>query len=100
MTFQELNLNKALISSLDDLGYIQPTPIQEKAFPVIMSGKDMIGIAQTGTGKTFAYLLPILRQLKYSEQRHPRVLIIVPTRELVLQIVNRWCIMLKQNYKK
>ena len=87
MTFEELNLNKALISSLDDLGYIQPTPIQEKAFPIIMSGKDVIGIAQTGTGKTFAYLLPILRQLKYSDQKHPRVLIIVPTRELVLQIV-------------
>ncbi|MGZ6555069.1 MAG: DEAD/DEAH box helicase, partial [Bacteroidia bacterium] len=49
MTFEELNLNKPLISSLDDLGYIQPTPIQEKAFPIIMSGKDVIGIAQTGT---------------------------------------------------
>ena len=87
MSFEKLNLNKALISSLDDLGYVEPTPIQEKAFPIIMSGKDMIGIAQTGTGKTFAYLLPILRQLKYSEQKHPRVLIVVPTRELVLQIV-------------
>jgi len=87
MSFEKLNLNKALISSLDDLGYIQATPIQEMAFPVIMSGKDVIGIAQTGTGKTFAYLLPILRQLKYSDQKHPRVLIIVPTRELVLQIV-------------
>lgn len=52
-----------------------------------MSGRDVIGIAQTGTGKTFAYLLPILRQLKYSEKRHPRVLVVVPTRELVLQIV-------------
>lgn len=87
MSFEKLNLNKPLISSLDDLGYIQPTPIQEMAFPIIMSGKDVIGIAQTGTGKTFAYLLPILRQLKYSDQKHPRVLIIVPTRELVLQIV-------------
>ncbi len=87
MSFDKLNLNKALISSLDDLGYVEPTPIQEKAFPIIMSGKDVIGIAQTGTGKTFAYLLPILRNLKYSDQRHPRVLIIVPTRELVLQIV-------------
>jgi ATP-dependent RNA helicase RhlE len=85
--FEKLNLSKALISSLDDLGYIEPTPIQVMAFPIIMSGKDVIGIAQTGTGKTFAYLLPILRQLKYSEQRHPRVLIVVPTRELVLQIV-------------
>ena len=86
MGFEKLNLSKALISSLDDLGYIEPTPIQVMAFPIIMSGKDVIGIAQTGTGKTFAYLLPILRQLKYSEQRHPRVLIVVPTRELVLQI--------------
>lgn len=87
MTFDELNLNKPLLSALDDLGYIYPTPIQEKAFPVIMSGKDIVAIAQTGTGKTFAYLLPLLRQLKYSEQKHPRILIVVPTRELVLQIV-------------
>ncbi len=88
MTFEELNLNKPILSALDELGYIHPTPIQEKAFPIIISGKDVVGIAQTGTGKTFAYLLPILRQLKYSVQRHPRVLVIVPTRELVLQIVN------------
>ncbi|MCW3101900.1 MAG: box helicase [Bacteroidetes bacterium] len=87
MTFEELNLNRPLMNALDDLQYINPTPIQEKAFPVIMSGRDMVGIAQTGTGKTFAYLLPILRQLSYSEQKHPRVLIVVPTRELVLQIV-------------
>lgn len=87
MTFDELNLNKPLISALDDLGYINPTPIQEKAFPVIMSGKDVVAIAQTGTGKTFAYLLPMLRQLKYSDKKHPRILIVVPTRELVLQII-------------
>jgi ATP-dependent RNA helicase RhlE len=87
VTFDELNLNKPLISALDDLGYINPTPIQEKAFPVIMSGKDVVAIAQTGTGKTFAYLLPMLRQLKYSDKKHPRILIVVPTRELVLQIV-------------
>ena len=65
-----------------------PTPIQEKAFPVIMAGKDVVGIAQTGTGKTYAYLLPILRQLTYSEQRQPRVLIVVPTRELVAQVID------------
>jgi ATP-dependent RNA helicase RhlE len=87
LTFDELNLNKPLLSALDDLGYVNPTPIQEKVFPVIMSGKDVVAIAQTGTGKTFAYLLPLLRQLKYSEQKHPRILIVVPTRELVLQIV-------------
>nr|MBA3704985.1 DEAD/DEAH box helicase [Bacteroidota bacterium] len=87
MTFEELNINKPLLNALNDLEYIQPTPIQEKAFPIIMSGRDVVGIAQTGTGKTFAYLLPILRQLTYSELKHPRVLIVVPTRELVLQIV-------------
>jgi ATP-dependent RNA helicase RhlE len=87
MTFEELNLNKPLLNALSDLDYIQPTPIQEKAFPVLMSGRDVVGIAQTGTGKTFAYLLPILRQLTFSKQKHPRVLIVVPTRELVLQIV-------------
>jgi len=87
VSFEKLNLNKPLVNALDDLGYVHATPIQEMAFPIIMSGRDMVGIAQTGTGKTFAYLLPILRQLKYSDQRHPRVLIIVPTRELVLQIV-------------
>lgn len=87
MTFDELNLNKPLLNAVEDLGFINPTPVQEKTFSVIMSGKDVVGVAQTGTGKTFAYLLPVLRQLKYSEQRHPRVLILVPTRELVLQII-------------
>ncbi len=86
MTFEELNLNKPLLNALNDLEYIHPTPIQEKTFAVIMSGKDLVATAQTGTGKTFAYLLPLLRQLKYSEQKHPRILIVVPTRELVLQI--------------
>ena len=64
-----------------------PTPIQEKVYPVVMSGRDAVGIAQTGTGKTFSYLVPILRQLKYSDQKHPRILVVVPTRELVLQVV-------------
>ena len=88
ITFKDLNLTKQLINALSDIGFENPTPIQEKAFPVIMSGKDAVGIAQTGTGKTFAYLLPILRQLTYSEQRQPRVLIVVPTRELVVQVVD------------
>ena len=86
-TFQELNLTKQLQYAIDDLGFIQPTPIQEKSFSVILSGKDMVGIAQTGTGKTFAYMLPILRELKFSTQETPRVLVMIPTRELVLQVV-------------
>jgi ATP-dependent RNA helicase RhlE len=87
-TFSNLNLSKQLLKALADIGFETPTPIQEKAFPIIMSGKDAIGIAQTGTGKTFAYILPLLRQLTYSEQRQPRVLIVVPTRELVVQVVS------------
>lgn len=88
MTFQDLNLNTPLQNALIDLGFESPTPIQEKMYPVVMSGRDAVGIAQTGTGKTFAYLIPILRQLKYSESKHPRILVVVPTRELVLQVVS------------
>jgi ATP-dependent RNA helicase RhlE len=87
ITFKELNLSKPILKALEDIGFENPTPIQEKSFPIISSGTDVIGIAQTGTGKTFAYLLPILKQLTYSEQRQPRVLIIVPTRELVAQVI-------------
>lgn len=86
LNFEELNLSIALLNALEDLEYIHPTPIQEKSFPVIMSGRDVIGIAQTGTGKTFAYLLPILRQYSYSKIKNPRALILVPTRELVTQV--------------
>ena len=88
MTFKDLNLNTPLQNALEEKGYLYPTPIQEQALPIILSGKDVVGVAQTGTGKTFAYLLPILKNLKYSEQRQPRVLILVPTRELVVQVVN------------
>lgn len=73
---------------LDDLGFTSPTPIQEQAFSMIKSGRDMVGIAQTGTGKTLAYMLPILNDMKFSKQINPRVLIMVPTRELVLQVVD------------
>jgi ATP-dependent RNA helicase RhlE len=87
MSFETLNLNAPLLNALSDLGITEPTPIQQKVFSVVMSGRDVVGIAQTGTGKTFAYLLPILRKLGFSEQRDPRVLIVVPTRELVIQLV-------------
>lgn len=87
-TFEDLNLSKQLQYGLGDLGLISPTPIQSESFSVIMSGKDMVGIAQTGTGKTLAYILPILQGLKFSKQSTPRVLILVPTRELVLQVVD------------
>lgn len=86
-SFNELKLSKQLHYAIDDLGFDKPTPIQAQSFSVIMSGKDMVGIAQTGTGKTFAYMLPILQDLKFSKEIHPRVLVLVPTRELVLQVV-------------
>jgi ATP-dependent RNA helicase RhlE len=88
VSFQDLNLNTPLYNALDDLGFTQATPIQEQAFNVIASGKDVVGIAQTGTGKTFAYMLPILKNLPFSTQDNPRVLILVPTRELVIQVVD------------
>jgi ATP-dependent RNA helicase RhlE len=87
MTFEDFNLNTPLLNALNDLGFTEPTLIQQKAFSVVMSGRDVVGIAQTGTGKTFAYLLPILRQLSFSKQKEPRVLVVVPTRELVVQLV-------------
>lgn len=87
MTFNDLNINTPLRNALEDLKLVEPTPIQIEALPVVMSGRDVVGVAQTGTGKTFAYLLPILRQFKFSKQKHPRVLIVVPTRELVVQVV-------------
>ncbi|MFW2347937.1 MAG: DEAD/DEAH box helicase, partial [Wenyingzhuangia sp.] len=87
MSFENLNLNNQLRNAISDLGYTEPTKIQKDAFSCIMSGRDVVGIAQTGTGKTFAYLMPILRMLPFSEQKHPRVLIVVPTRELVVQVL-------------
>ncbi len=87
-TFDDLNLSTSLNNAISDLGFDLPTPIQAEAFSVVRSGKDVVGIAQTGTGKTFAYMLPILRDFKFSKQQHPRILVLVPTRELVLQVVD------------
>lgn len=86
-TFEQFNLPKSLDKALNELGIINPTPIQEKSFNVILSGRDMMGIAQTGTGKTYAYLLPLLKQWKFADTESPRVVILVPTRELVVQVV-------------
>lgn len=86
-TFSDLKLGKQLQYGIDDLSITTPTPIQEQSFSVIKAGKDMVGIAQTGTGKTFAYMLPVLETMKYSTEVNPRVLVLVPTRELVVQVV-------------
>lgn len=87
MSFDSFKLPKSLQKAVDDLGFAAPTPIQEKSFSVIMSGRDMMGIAQTGTGKTFAYLIPLLKLYKFSETHTPKIVVLVPTRELVVQVV-------------
>lgn len=87
--FEQLNLNKQLRNAIIDLGFETPTPIQSATYSVILSDKDVVGIAQTGTGKTLAYMLPLLQQLKFSKEIHPRILVLVPTRELVLQVVEQ-----------
>src|SRR2546423_14380824 len=85
MPFTKLGLSEAMLQGVKAMGYIEPTPIQLRAIPLIMTGRDVIGSAQTGTGKTAAFALPILSQL----ERHapdPRVLVLEPTRELAAQV--------------
>lgn len=85
-SFEKFELNRQLLNAVADAGYTEPTPIQDKAIPLIMKGHDVLGIAQTGTGKTAAYLLPILMKIKYAQGKMPRCIIFAPTRELVIQI--------------
>jgi ATP-dependent RNA helicase RhlE len=84
-TFEELKVAKSILKSLADIGFEVPTPIQQQAIPKINSGVNIVGVAQTGTGKTAAYLLPLLTKLRKPEGMDPRVVIIVPTRELAIQ---------------
>jgi len=89
MQFSDFKMNKQLLCALEDNGYKIPTTIQAKAFSPIMSGRDVVGLAQTGTGKTLAYLLPIINLWKFTKSPYPQILIIVPTRELVVQVVEQ-----------
>lgn len=86
LTFADFDLPVKVLDVLADLELFEPTPIQEKSLKPILSGRDVMGIAQTGTGKTLAYLLPVLKTWKYSKSGNPTVLILVPTRELVVQV--------------
>ncbi len=86
MTFHEFRFNPRLLDGLDAMGFSKPTPIQEQAIPVILAKKDLIACAQTGTGKTAAYVLPILNNIVSSEKRHLNTLVLAPTRELAQQI--------------
>ena len=85
-SFQELKLNKQILNAITDAGYEEPSPIQKKAIPLILAGHDVLGIAQTGTGKTAAFVLPLLMKLKYAQGNNLRALILAPTRELAIQI--------------
>ena len=87
MTFADFNLTKPLQNALEDLGFEHATTIQEKTFSIIGSGRDLCAIAQTGTGKTMAYLLPYLQNYKYQKDKKTNLLILVPTRELVVQVL-------------
>jgi ATP-dependent RNA helicase RhlE len=86
VNFQDFSLDSRIMSGIKTVGYTEPTPIQEQAIPVIMQGKDVLGLAQTGTGKTAAFALPILQKLTTGPLRRTRVLIVAPTRELAEQI--------------
>jgi ATP-dependent RNA helicase RhlE len=86
LDFNQFNFDPGLMEGLSSMGFNKPTPIQEQSIPVILSGKDIIACAQTGTGKTAAYVLPILHKVLSAKKRHLNTLILCPTRELALQI--------------
>src|SRR3974377_2637511 len=85
MPFSKLGLTHQMLEGVKAMGYVEPTPIQLRAIPLILSGQDVIGSAQTGTGKTAAFALPILSQLDH-HQPDPRVLVLEPTRALAAQV--------------
>ncbi|HWA35070.1 MAG TPA: DEAD/DEAH box helicase, partial [Cyclobacteriaceae bacterium] len=86
MTFQDFHFDSKLQEGLDSMGYEKPTPIQEQAIPTILRNRDVIACAQTGTGKTAAYILPVLHKIIHTDHRHLNTLVIAPTRELAQQI--------------
>jgi ATP-dependent RNA helicase RhlE len=86
VNFEDFKFNRQVLNAIADAGYTEATPVQQKAIPPILNGQDVMGIAQTGTGKTAAYVLPIVMRLKYAQGEHPRALIVAPSRELAIQI--------------
>ncbi len=85
-SFEELGLNRQLLNAIEEAGFKSPTEVQQKVIPLINAGHDVMGVAQTGTGKTAAFVLPLLMKAKYHQPQNPRVLILAPTRELAIQI--------------
>jgi ATP-dependent RNA helicase RhlE len=95
LQFEELGLSADLLRTVAEEGYTEPTPVQERAIPIVLEGRDVLAAAQTGTGKTAAFTLPILDRLRphanasFSPARHPvRVLVLTPTRELAVQVAD------------
>src|SRR5579859_4204188 len=86
MSFSALGLSEKVLEGVKAMGYVEPTPIQLRAIPLVLSGRDVIGSAQTGTGKTAAFALPILSKLGLHSSAGPRALILEPTRELAAQV--------------
>ncbi len=86
MNFEDFSLDARILAGVKSVGFTEPTPIQEQAIPVVLEGKDVLGLAQTGTGKTAAFVLPILQRLSAGPLRRTRVLVVAPTRELAEQI--------------
>ncbi len=95
MTFKELNISEPILKALTNKGYEMPTPIQEQAIPIALSGTDLLGIAQTGTGKTAAFAIPIIQRLNHPQpkglKREIKALVLTPTRELAIQIEECFC---------
>lgn len=89
MQWSEFKLNKQLFQAIEEAGFSSPTEIQQKSIPLILGGQQVIGVAQTGTGKTAAYMLPLLMKVKFAQGKEPRALVLVPTKELVLQVVTQ-----------
>ncbi len=101
MLFRELGLCNSLCETVEQLGYTEPTPIQSKAIPLVLSGKDLLAAAQTGTGKTAAFSLPIINQMlkepiAVSSEKKVRCLVLVPTRELAQQVFELWLVLVRK----
>ncbi len=86
LVWTDLKLNPQLLKAVEEEGFVSPTEIQQRVIPLVLGGQSVIGIAQTGTGKTAAYLLPILKKINYAQGKEPRALVLAPTKELVIQI--------------
>ncbi len=100
MEFQEFNFHPVIAASIKETGYVTPTPIQQQAIPTVMQGRDVMGLAQTGTGKTAAFALPILNRLMEGPRGHVRALVVAPTRELAEQIHESFVTLGKQTQLK